>query len=105
MRGIRGGPHHSASAPGSTRRPRLYRNVVEPGWTTLAAASGALCDDFAVLPHVKRRSIHSRRTPRGFFGANQSPFDACSALRIPIQALTLTLRFHLPDSISFGGRL
>jgi len=32
----------------------------------IAAASGALCDDFAVLPHVERRSIHSRRTPRGF---------------------------------------
>jgi hypothetical protein len=34
--------------------------------------------------YVERRSIHSRRTPRGFLRANQSPFDACSELRIPV---------------------
>ena len=55
---------------------------------TITAALRALRDDFPVLPHIERRSIHSRGTPRGFFGANQGALDARSELRISIQILT-----------------
>jgi len=67
--------------------------------------SGTLGDDLPVLPHVERRSIHTRRTPRDSLGTNQCPLDAGGEPRIPIQAFTGTFRFHGPDSISFGGLL